>query len=105
MNFPDGQRDAYERDSKECESLLGYDVPPKYSDEQLRDIYGEVIKTADCIRGEGLEPGTPPSEQTFVEQVRTGQGGWDPYSEIYGPGGLTEDEYFALLEKCPRTWH
>ncbi len=104
VTVPKGQDDSYDADYKACEESFGYDVPPVYSDEEVRGIYKQVLATAECLTERGLDPGTPPSEQTFVEQVQSGPGGWDPYSELY-PATMDQNEYYAALEACPRTWH
>lgn len=105
VSIPEAQKEPYNRDFDECENRLGYDVPVTYSESQLREIYAKVVEVTECIRVQGHEPGQPPSEQTFIDQVQTGQGGWDPYSDIYGPDGLSEKQYFELLEQCPRSWN
>ena len=104
MTVPTGQEDAYDSDVKACEASFGYDVVPVYTDDQVREIYKKVVATADCLTEQGYEPGTPPSEQAFVEQVKSGPGGWDPYSDLY-PSTMDNEEYYAALGQCPRTWH
>ena len=104
MTVPTGQEDAYDTDVKACEESFGYDVVPVYSDDQVREIYKKVVATAQCLAEQGHDPGTPPSEQTFVEQVQNGPGGWDPYSDLY-PATMDDEEYYAALGECPRTWH
>lgn len=104
VTVPKGQEDSYDADYKACEESFGYDTPPVYSDEEVREIYKQVVATAECLTEQGQDPGAPPSEQTFVEQVQSGPGGWDPYSELY-PATMDQQEYYATLEVCPRTWH
>lgn len=102
-NYADDQASAFNAAYAECETKFGYDVAPTYTDDEIKAIYAKVVDTAACITEQGYDPGEPPTEQTFIDQVR-GDGGWDPYIDLYVPGGLTDDEYFALLEECPRTW-
>ncbi|VXC47862.1 exported hypothetical protein [Arthrobacter sp. 9V] len=104
MTVPAGQEEPYNADLKACEASFGYDVAPVYSDDQVREMYTKVVATADCLTAQGHDPGSPPSEQTFVEQVQSGVGGWDPYIDLY-PSAMSEDKYFEALGKCPRTWH
>lgn len=103
-NVPEGQESTYDADYSACEASFGYDVPPTYTDEEVRAIYEEVVATATCLEEHGHSPGTPPTEQTFVEQVQSGPGGWDPYSDLY-PEAMSDERYYAALEECPRTWH
>lgn len=101
---PQGQESSYDDDYRTCEESLGYDESPVYTDDQVRGIYKKVVATAECLTDKGYSPGSPPSEQTFVEQVQSGPGGWDPYSDLY-PATMDTDEYYVALEECPRTWH
>lgn len=101
---PAGQEDAFETDVKASEASFGYDLVPVYSEDQVREIYKKVVAAAECLTEQGYEPGNPPSEQTFVEQVQSSPGGWDPYSLLY-PATMDNDEYYGALGECPRTWH
>lgn len=98
------QSDRYDADREECEKTFGYDVPPTYDETQLRAMYKQVLATADCIRAKGYDPGTAPTEQTWIDQVQNGPGGWDPYHDLY-PDVIAEAEYYTLIEQCPRTWN
>ena len=103
MDLPQEQGAPYDEDDKTCEEHFGYDVAPVYTDDDVREIYAKVVATAECIAEQGYDPGDPPSEQTFVEQVQSDTGGWDPYSDLY-PHRMGVEEYYELIEKCPRTW-
>ena len=83
---------------------FGYDATPApMTDSQIADLYDKVIATATCLKEHDVDPGDPPSLQQFTDQAHD-IGGWDPYTDIYRPGGVTEQEYFDLLAVCPRTW-
>jgi len=96
------QGSAYADALVACEHQLGYDVPPDpLTDEEIRQRYAATLKTVQCLKERGHDPGQPPSEQEYVDHFRV-RGGWDPYSNIWIPGLMTEQEYFDLLALCPR---
>lgn len=101
--IPDGQEEIYRSDLSTCRAKYGYDVDPVYTDDEARDIYAQVLNVAECLREKGFDPGEAPSEQTFVEQLQTGPGGWDPYIDLY-PQVMDTDEYMTVVKDCPRTW-
>lgn len=104
-NVPDGQDEPYDADLAECAKENGLDkIAPALTEPELRLLYLMELDTAECIRDQGLDPGNPPSEQTFVDSALADGNAWDPYAEVYTTSNsqVTEDEYFTLLEKCPR---
>ncbi|MFB8188269.1 hypothetical protein ACFC14_03025 [Microbacterium sp. NPDC055988] len=104
-DVPEGQEEPYDADLAECEKENGLDtIAPALTEPELRLLYLMELDTAECIRVQGLDPGNPPSEQTFVDSALADGNAWDPYAEVYTTSNsqVTEDEYFALLEKCPR---
>lgn len=104
-DIPDGQDESYDTDLAECEEKNGFDsIAPALTEPELRLLYLMELDTAACLRGEGLDPGIAPSEQSFVEAALVDGNAWDPYATVYTTSNsqVTEDEYFALLEKCPR---
>lgn len=104
-DVPTNRGDAYEEDFAKCESRFGYDQPPApLSSSQAEELFARVGVTADCLIARGFDVGVRPSKRAFVDAVTSGEGGWDPYVEIYGPGKMDESEYFAVLRDCPRTW-
>lgn len=100
ITLPESQQTAYDADHKTCEKSFGYDKEPVHTEEQFRALYPRMLETVECIRSEGFDPGTPPSEEAYVDQM-LGDGGWDPYGAIY-PDVVQEDGYYELLQKCPR---
>ena len=102
--IPAAQADAYAADRAECEKHFGYDATPEpLTDAQIKDLYRKVLETLDCLKDQGRDPGVPPTEQPFIDQAH-GTGAWDPYTNLYRPGKMTDQEYFSLLAVCPRTW-
>lgn len=104
-DIPEGQEDAYNADLASCQEENGFDkLAPKLTEPELRLVYLMELDTADCIRDEGFDPGNPPSEQSFVDAALVNGNVWDPYEAVYGASNaqVTEEEYFALLQTCPR---
>lgn len=103
--IPEGQDDTYDADLAACQKENGFDkLAPALAEPELRLLYRMESDTAECIRDEGFDPGTAPSEQSFVDSALTDGDVWDPYAEVYTPSNsqVTEDEYYALLRTCPR---
>ncbi len=68
-SYPVEQEEAYSANYDMCEQKFGYDVPPPpLTDSQIRDFYAKVLVTAECLVGQGYDPGEPPSEQEFIDQ-------------------------------------
>lgn len=103
--IPEGQDESYDADLAACQEEHGFDaIAPALTEPELRRLYLMELDTADCLRDEGYDPGQPPSEQSFVDAALIDGNAWDPYAEVYTTSNsqVSEDEYFALLEKCPR---
>lgn len=103
--IPEGQDESYDADLAKCQEKNGFDIlAPALSEPELRRLYLMELDTAECIRAEGLDPGSPPSEQSFVDMALVNGNAWDPYAAVYTTSNsqVSEDEYFALLKKCPR---
>lgn len=92
------QADAYNTALGECRGQYDEEPLPELTEPELRLVYVMTQKTVQCLIDHGQDPGKVPSEQAFIDSR-----GWDPYSEIWYPGtSLSEEEYYALLEACPR---
>lgn len=104
-DIPEGQDESYDSDLAKCQAENGFDTPaPSLTEPELRRLYLMELDTAECLREEGLDPGDPPSEQSFVDAALVDGNAWDPYTAVYTTSNsqVTEEEYFALLAKCPR---
>jgi hypothetical protein len=81
----------------ECAKQHGDAGPqPPPSEEEYRQAYRELLKTAECLQAEGFEVDPAPSEDAFVES----QGAiWSPYDTITPQ---SEREWLELNAKCPQ---
>jgi hypothetical protein len=95
------QESAFEAAETDCSERLGYDEHPEaLSDAQLRRLYGGLTSLVRCLGEEGYVTRDLPSEQAFLDGSV-----FDPYGELRDPtrpNTLSNDEYYALLAKCPR---
>ena len=77
-------------------------MDPNYArplnDEQVGYLYYYyTTELTPCLTDEGFDVSDPPSETTFVDQYS--QAPWSPYDDVTTS---SEDEWFALQEKCPQ---
>ncbi|GAA5167617.1 hypothetical protein [Ornithinimicrobium tianjinense] len=98
---PPGQEAAAESAYGSCaEENGGEPTPAPPSDNEVEEIYQNLLEVRDCLEGEGYTTPDPPSLATFVEQYR--RAGldqevtlWSPYPV---PGGLVD---VGALQACP----
>lgn len=98
MEFPTEQEAQAEADRVACETDLGLDTPVELDDEQLSALYAQEVASAECLRAEGVDVPEAPSEEVW-RGSRTSESAWDPYMALSQRG---EEEYYRLLEACPR---
>ncbi|WP_395245564.1 hypothetical protein ACGGZK_07045 [Agromyces sp. MMS24-K17] len=94
------QAEPYEHDRKACAEETGYaDDPEPLSREQLAAWYGELLVTAECVRGLGYDIEEAPSVQVFIDQFEGGEldGLWGPY-----PNGISATAFEQLESECPQ---
>lgn len=101
LTIPPGQEDAYDSAEKDCKTALGYDHEASpLTDAEKKHLFAALTSLADCLEQHGHEVRDRPSEQAFLDDAV-----FDPYGEIRNPasvGSISEEEYFELLEACPR---
>lgn len=100
-NLPTDQQAAYRAADEACEKAAGRapnDVP--MTAERAKEIFRHLIKAATCLEDEGYPSSEPPSESKFVDDYLSGNPPWSPFLEV--PDSISEDEWRALLRKCPQ---
>lgn len=96
----EGQQEALAEASYTCE--VQYPMDLKYSQAptrtQLRIFYGYYRDTLiPCLQDYGVETGSLPSEETFVEGTASGSASWTPYDAI----NLETVDTAEMNQKCP----
>ena len=99
--LPASQQASFSRGRESCEKQVGRapnDVPmtPKLAS----DMYDHLLQMKDCLKDEGFQSSEPPSRSTFVEDYMSGRPPWSPFLDV--PPDLTDEEWHALLRKCPQ---
>lgn len=96
------QQQAFDEASYVC--ALQYPMDLKYaqaySRTQLRAIYAHYRDSlVPCLQGLGFEPGSLPSEETFVEGIASGSSSWTPYDAL----NLSHNSVQKMNDSCPGT--
>lgn len=96
----DDQQTAFDEASYIC--ALQYPQDLKYAQALTRTqwrVYYAYYRDSliPCLQGLGLEPGTLPSEITFVEGMASGSETWDPYTGLDTTSVNTDE----MNQKCP----
>lgn len=100
--IPNEQLDQYKTDVTACRASFGYDkiAAPHVTREQAQKLYNDLLKVAQCVRGQGYTVPDPPSEQTFVEAlVNYPIPVWHPYQVVTEQGG--PDALKNIEKTCP----
>lgn len=102
--IPASQFDIYTADSEECLALYVPPVPASaVSDARWEEFYAEVVESAECLRGEGVDVPDTPSFQALKDSYLTADG-----AEQWGPWGfvpvtsMDSNETRALEKTCPQ---
>lgn len=98
---PPGQEAAAESAYAACaEENGGEPTPAPLSDEEIAQVYQDLLEVQACLEGKGYTSPDPPSLPTFVEQYRKAGHdqdvtAWSPYPV---PGGKVD---VGALQACP----
>lgn len=96
--LPEAQIDLYNADSDECWSKINARIANMQPDE-IADVYRSELATRDCLIEHGLEVGTPPSEQQFIDTFQSAR--WSAYGDS-NASVAGEDEWRTINEACPQ---
>lgn len=72
------------------------------------EAYRKMLDVRECLVAQGYDPGSPPSEDVWIEQVLSDKAEWGPYDALMPqpehPGaGLSPAELAALMDGCPQS--
>ena len=93
----DGPR--YREDRGVCESLVRDDlgIPHRTLDDaSFRTMYARTLDTRDCLVAHGVVVSEPPSEDAWIEAIKTGTDVWAPFNDVTG----SDEEFYELFEVC-----
>lgn len=94
----DGPR--YREDRILCESVVREDlgIPPRTHDDAFfRTMYARTLDTRDCLVAHGVVVSEPPSEDAWIEAIKTGSADvWAPFNDVTG----SDEEFYELFDIC-----
>jgi len=93
IEIPESQKDAYQRDSQECQEATGFDADKELTDSNYDDIYEWYSSIGECLDGAGFDVPTRPSREVFQETYNTEP--WIPWD------GVSLGEMDRAKELCP----
>lgn len=100
--IPQEQVAQFEADDQTCQEAGDHEPPPPMTQEQAGAYYEALWEVAECVRGQGYDPGEAPSRQAAVEALMApiiDLRGW-PYGDLQGIESAQElDELYAA---CPQ---
>lgn len=104
--------DQFLKDSQACQAEIGIGPTSVEPDERYwRESYQRALDTWACLRNEGINLASPPSESTYVEQRMAAAPDyvWTPYSDpeilrLLESNEMTSEERAELEIKCPQSW-
>ncbi len=82
--------------SARCRESVGLGVPTPPSQLDIERFYRWALKTADCLKSQGLAIGDPPTLQAYQDSYGTGP--WSPYQYV------PDRDLERFLRVCPQTW-
>jgi len=98
-SIPVEQREAFWEADADCQRQAGpRPVAPPPSEEEIAQIYEQLLEVADCLRKEGYDIAPAPSLEAFVDSYETGP--WHPYLSL--PDDLSASEWDRLERVCPQ---
>lgn len=80
-----------------CLAGLNLPSPQAPSEEQLAELYGDLLEVKECLEAEGYTVEPPPSLGLFIESYKTGP--WHPYNSL---PNLDQAEWERLNDRCPQ---
>ena len=98
---PPGQEAAAEKAYASCAQENGGEpTPAPLSDDEIAEVYQDLLEVQECLEGEGYTTPDPPSLPTFVEKYRKAGHdqeitAWSPYPVA---GGIVN---VGALQACP----
>jgi hypothetical protein len=92
-NFPDDQRDDYNRDSLACQKAVGIDPDLPTPTYLVRQQYKDFLQGASCLRKLGWPISKAPTLATFEDTYESDP--WIPWDEV------PQDDEFKALKHCP----
>ncbi len=96
-SIPVEQREVFWEADADCQRQAGpRPVAPPPSEEEIAQIYEELLEVADCLRNEGYDIAPAPSLEAFVDTYETGP--WHPYLSL--PDDLSASEWDRLERVC-----
>jgi hypothetical protein len=97
---PEAQLDLYTSDSDECWGAINDRIVSMQPDE-ISKVYQAELATRECLIERGVDVGTPPSEQQFIDTFQTQR--WSAYGDSTAMATTAgEDEWQAMNEACPQ---
>lgn len=94
----DGPR--YQADRIFCDSTVREDMditPVARDDDFFRTMYSRTLDTRDCLVAHGVAVSEPPSEDAWIEALKSGSAGvWAPFNDVTG----SDDEFYELFDVC-----
>ena len=92
----DADSARYNAATEECGQGLTPD-PASFTDAQWTEIYQQSLTTRECLRERGYTFTEPPT----LEQFKSSQGAWEPYTELVQAGQLPALQVAELQLTCP----
>ncbi len=98
-SIPAEQRAAFWEADIECQQRAGpRPVAPPATEEEIAEIYRQLLGVASCLRAQGYEIDPAPSLEAFIDSYETGP--WHPYLSL--PDDISAAEWNRLERVCPQ---
>lgn len=85
----------------DCREEAGPPPERDLSPETARAVFAQWLDVYECLTELGYQPDTPPSEEVFVDQFASRDGGWHPYNGLEAQLE-SMSEQLQVEEECPQ---